>query len=422
MKFKNEILKNSKKIVGTALLSSLLVAQTVGATGTVADSVKSKGNIEYDANGDGSADVYFYSKDLTAIGSGIDSLNENMVSVGDALVELKETTIKYKTDIISGLNGNVYAKNKISSDASFEDIISKIRNIPTPTTAVGTYTSSGDNSGLNTGISSSTKQTNVDIDGVTSLNLAVNEAITLPSGYYPNDITIKNNVVNRGSLSFNPSRRSSSSVSAGYYTGGTLSSSNAYDQGYRDGEDSIVYSSKKYTSNGTYSVYGGVSVITIDVQAESGTDSSPVSGTYTYPNGSKGETKNIASYEYVNAENVYQQGYKDGSNGGPSVSGTYTYPTGSKGETQSVATYEYVNAENVYQKGKKDGYDEGYEKGKEDAAKDSSSDNITGRVKTIIVRSTSTWGGGETSGSMKITLYYNNDGSLSKITGEFVWK
>lgn len=43
---------------------------------------------------------------------------------------------------------------------------------------------------------------------------------------------INGSMPNRGSLNFNPSSSTSQSVSAGYYSGGTLSSANAYNAGY----------------------------------------------------------------------------------------------------------------------------------------------------------------------------------------------
>lgn len=190
---------NKKRIIGTSLLMSLFIAQTVGAAPTVTGELVSKGNIEYDADNDGKADVYFYSKDLTNIANGIDTLNSDISIMETAMTSLSNQTKTYKTDIINGLNSSVYAKANISSDASFEQIIEKINNIPAPTTAVGTYSTGGDNTGLGVGLSSSTPQADVNIDGVTTLNLGIDEAITLPSGYYPNDITIKNNVANRGS-------------------------------------------------------------------------------------------------------------------------------------------------------------------------------------------------------------------------------
>ena len=129
MSLKKFIKVNSKRLIGTSLLLSLMAVQSVGAAGTITDEIVSKGNIEYDANNDGTADVYFYSKDLTAIATGIDSLNTNVATLNTAMETLKETTSGYKTDIISALNSNVYSTNNISSSATFEDIIAKINAI-----------------------------------------------------------------------------------------------------------------------------------------------------------------------------------------------------------------------------------------------------------------------------------------------------
>lgn len=47
---------------------------------------------------------------------------------------------------------------------------------------------------------------------------------------------VTGNMANRGTLNFNPSSSTSQSVSAGYYSGGTLSSANAYNAGYNAGK------------------------------------------------------------------------------------------------------------------------------------------------------------------------------------------
>ena len=208
-----------------------MAVQSVGAANSVSDEMVSTGNIEYDVDADGAADILFYSKDLTTIATGIDSLNTNIATLQQSFVTLSNTTAQYKTNIINSLNSNIFLKANIPTDATFEQIIQSINNIPAPTVATGNVWPSGDNTGV--GITSNGQSVN--IDGVTNLNLAVNESVTLPSGYYPSDITVSNNVINRGTVSFSPSGKQSITLQAGYYTGGTLDSTSAYNQGYNQG-------------------------------------------------------------------------------------------------------------------------------------------------------------------------------------------
>lgn len=51
---------------------------------------------------------------------------------------------------------------------------------------------------------------------------------------------VTGNMANRGTLNFNPSSSTSQSVSAGYYSGGTLSSANAYNAGFNAGKATVV--------------------------------------------------------------------------------------------------------------------------------------------------------------------------------------
>ena len=116
----------------------------------------------------------------------------------------------YQADIIKGLNNTVYANDKISENASFPDIISKINNIPTPKID-GTINDKGE------------------------VTLGIGETITIPAGYYPDGITVTNNVVNRGKLNWAPTGKTTYSVPSGYYEGGTLDSSKVYDAAYNAG-------------------------------------------------------------------------------------------------------------------------------------------------------------------------------------------
>lgn len=64
------------------------------------------------------------------------------------------------------------------------------------------------------------------------------------TGYnaWVNGSNINGSMPNRGNLDFNPSSSTSQSVPAGYYSGGTLSSTNAYNAGYNAGKPARIIS------------------------------------------------------------------------------------------------------------------------------------------------------------------------------------
>lgn len=123
---------------------------------------------------------------------------------------------QYQLDIINGLNNTIYASDKISSDATFPEIISKINNIPTPNIE-------GSNSDIVIGDNG-------------NINLGIGETVTLPAGYYSDSITVINNIVNRGKLNWAPTTKTTYTVPSGYYEGGTLDVSKVYEAAYNAGK------------------------------------------------------------------------------------------------------------------------------------------------------------------------------------------
>ena len=166
MKFKEILIKNSKKVVGAAILLSLISAQPVAAAGTVESSIKSNGNIEYDKDNDGTADVFFHANDLNNIGKGMDILNTDNVTLTnkyndlslsnsnlkkdyddlqlnvnklseeyDSLIEQVNTN---RTNLINASNSTIRANNKLSADTKYADLIKAISGVKTK--AAATYT------------------------------------------------------------------------------------------------------------------------------------------------------------------------------------------------------------------------------------------------------------------------------------------
>ncbi|AOZ97825.1 hypothetical protein [Butyrivibrio hungatei] len=118
-----------KRLIGASMMLSLAFATSVGAT-TTSEQIKSRGNIEYDSNEDGAPDVLFCSEDLANVSNGLGELNVQVGELSNSFDELTNKTLNYKTDIINGLNSNVYAKDNLSDESGFSDIIDAINSIP----------------------------------------------------------------------------------------------------------------------------------------------------------------------------------------------------------------------------------------------------------------------------------------------------
>ncbi len=129
MELKKLVSNNLRRIIGASLALSLLIAQTAGATSNVVDQVKSKGNIEYDSNSDGTPEVLFCAEDLKKIGEGYDFVYAKIAALDASYSSLVNTTGNYKRRLVSGLNKSVRQNNNLPTDASYNDIINAIDNI-----------------------------------------------------------------------------------------------------------------------------------------------------------------------------------------------------------------------------------------------------------------------------------------------------
>lgn len=163
-----------------------------------------------------SAEISDVSNGIDTLAEQIEALSKEVTNLSKKNAKLVSTILKYQSDIIKGLNNTVYANNKIPEDASFPEIISKINNISMPE------------------IGSSNKDT-VNISDKGEVSIGLGEKITLPAGYYPESITVSNDIVNRGQLNWNPAGAAAYNIPSGYYTGGTINSTAAYNNGYSAG-------------------------------------------------------------------------------------------------------------------------------------------------------------------------------------------
>lgn len=246
--FSTNVYATSDDIVSDAQIEDLMNTDTINEISDKVDDIGEQiSNLSDAASENDSSEDEDSDNSGETIENQIDNLNNdyaNLQKIFGSFTQNYEVVLNsilnYKLNVIEALNSNIFANDNIPSDTSYADTISIIKNISAPATATGNYYASGSNSGLGVGLSASSPSANVDIDGVTSLDLGINEALTLPSGYYPNDISIQNSVINRGTLNWAPTSNTSYTIPSGYYEGGTLSTGNvyktAYDFGYSKGK------------------------------------------------------------------------------------------------------------------------------------------------------------------------------------------
>ncbi len=115
--------------------------------------------------------------------------------------------------------------------------------------ALGTYSSNTNTH--NTKVSLS--PTNITVD------IGVNQSVTLPAGYYDRGVIIRTGVIDRQTVNWNPSGKDTYTLQPGYYSGGTFKTDSAYQAGYAEGRKSvnplngvasIVYTYHHHTTGG----------------------------------------------------------------------------------------------------------------------------------------------------------------------------
>ncbi len=208
--------------------------------------LKSTGMISYDADGDGTEETLIDSQDLRNLDTDVETANKNLTESAEQLARLKEELGVFK-DKLNSLNKNLEnnknnlvsaLQNKFTSeasikqlteDSSFSDITDGINNVETPTTATGRYYTGGKNEKL-TGANKSTlsaSNTNTTVNVGDTLNLGIEDSVTLKPGYYPKETTIRNSIINHGNLKESidydsDTKNMTKKVAAGYYSGGEI--------------------------------------------------------------------------------------------------------------------------------------------------------------------------------------------------------
>ena len=130
--------RNFMKLMGATLAASLLLSVNVHAEeveeldnsediATISDGIDTLDD-KVDALNDNCQDEGV-SDDISSMSSLIDFLNETISRLTTNYSKLLLTIDRNKYSIIDGLNKSVYANNKISGNASYSDVISKINDI-----------------------------------------------------------------------------------------------------------------------------------------------------------------------------------------------------------------------------------------------------------------------------------------------------
>lgn len=219
---------------------------------------------------------------------------------------------------------------------------------------VSEYTAGDNNS---SGIGELSLQSNL-----SDISIGLKESVTFPAGYYSDPITVNNGVKDRGSytadnitgtfkpgyyssnsipnngaLNWSPSSGTTKTVAAGYYSGGTLDSRPAYNNGYSAG-DSAGYT-RGYSKGKSDGYDTGYSAGYSKGKADGSSESS--SGSGSGGSGSSGGGSSSDTSEYDRGyEEGYQKGLTDGRNESSSSSGeiflNYGLTTSSGGSDKSA--------------------------------------------------------------------------------------
>ena len=241
----------------TAMLFVTDASAKSGATGT---EYSSKGTITDES------DINIDSTDIYTLDNAIDANNKTLenyaITAGDIynnLSAIDSAVAKAKTNLAQHLEDmNIYvsrndagtinshagttdwvgittaAKSATVANYTFEELIGQMK---TSVTGSGSEMSAKINAGdfrskrATSSIASGSQAIN--LAGTNEINLDKNQQLILPSGYYGNGMTI-NNVISGETLNWNPTGNATLVIDKPY-TSGTISTSNAYDVGYREG-------------------------------------------------------------------------------------------------------------------------------------------------------------------------------------------
>lgn len=110
-----------KRVMATVMTISCFAITVMAAsaeeTKTDAQSIQSKGKIEYDKDSDGTPEVKFDAQDMSNLAKGVDSINSNVKTLSAKYQDLANTAIAGKKSVITEFN-NMFMTN-IAVDSPF---------------------------------------------------------------------------------------------------------------------------------------------------------------------------------------------------------------------------------------------------------------------------------------------------------------
>lgn len=225
------------------IVSAIMIAIPCAVSATSPNlSMDSKGRFEYDENKDNNPETVLDAGDLSRLSSQSEVLSENISSL-----EEKYNTLQSSFSSAQ----NQLEKFQTIGDATPADIlvgktawvdgqlvtgtINKISSAP-----VSTYTADSNTP-------STEKDGNVSVGNADTVNLGINQKITMPAGYYNENTIINNQVKDKGSVKVSFTKAIQSvTLDSGYYDGLSFDTTDLYMAGYKDGKEQNAQTQTTY--------------------------------------------------------------------------------------------------------------------------------------------------------------------------------
>ena len=203
---------------------------------------------------------------IDSLNSTIESLTNQIESLNEQIDQL-ENQIEQKDALIADLQakqatGDATA-DKVLSGSTFSNSsgIGLTGTMPNKGAISGSITTSGGSYTIPAGYhNGSGKVTGPTLANLIGSNVNLTNAANLLSGqtaYGKNGTRYTGTMANRGALNWTPSNGTTYTVPAGYYSGGTLNSTTAYNNGYNAGRSNPVVKTGAFTTPSSYGITNG---------------------------------------------------------------------------------------------------------------------------------------------------------------------
>ena len=171
-----------------------------------------------------------------------ETVNQSFTSVSNGKKLLASTLLTYDVQVEEDASFQTFSEalallgnQKVAGDTVIE-IVNNSDNITPDKILAGKSITKSDVTVENG--SYTTKETTINGTATSDATAAAGEILTGKTAYIKGN-KVTGNMPNRGALNWNPNSSTSYSVPAGYYSGGTISTSNAYNAGYSKGQQDL---------------------------------------------------------------------------------------------------------------------------------------------------------------------------------------